>query len=192
MLRIVKLLFLVVLLVIPAAAWSAQRLRVPSVCQGAPDCNFYRVNPRLYRSSQPYAASLHDMVQRYHIKGVVNLQWYGWSDKTYADGLAVQTVHVPFWGLWHPSNMQDRVLVALRAIHRLQRKGPVLVHCNFGADRTGVVVAMYRVIYQGWTTKQARDEMQYKPLGAHDNLHFWDFVTEVNVKAVRAALAKNL
>ena len=190
MLQIVRFCLLTALFILPETAWSAQRLRVSSPCQGATDCNFYRVNPKLYRSSQPYAASLREMVQRYHIKGVVNLQWYGWSDKTYAQGLAVDEIDVPFWGLWHPSNIQDRVVTALRAIRRLQRKGPVLVHCNYGADRTGVVIAMYRVIYQGWTRQHAQGEMKYKPFKANVNLHFWDFVTEANVMAVRAAIAK--
>ena len=33
------------------------------------------------------------------------------------------------------------------------------MHCYHGADRTGLVVAMYRVIYQGWSFDAARSEM---------------------------------
>lgn len=49
---------------------------------------------------------------------------------------------------------------AIETIERCRReKTPVLVHCSAGAQRTGGVVAMYRVLVQGWTTEKAREEM---------------------------------
>ena len=36
---------------------------------------------------------------------------------------------------------------------------PVLIHCEGGADRTGIMVALYRIAFQGWDLKPARREM---------------------------------
>ena len=36
---------------------------------------------------------------------------------------------------------------------------PVYVHCTEGVDRTGLIIALYRVIEQGWAPKDAHDEM---------------------------------
>ena len=46
--------------------------------------------------------------------------------------------------------------------------GNCLVHCTFGRDRTGLVVGLYRVRFDGWSTKQAWDEMI--ALGYHPEL----------------------
>ncbi|MFO8057637.1 MAG: tyrosine-protein phosphatase [bacterium] len=47
---------------------------------------------------------------------------------------------------------------------------PVLVHCLGGADRTGVMVALYRMAYQDWTIEEVKTDMimhfhipQWKP-----------------------------
>ena len=39
------------------------------------------------------------------------------------------------------------------------RSGPILVHCHHGEDRTGVMVAAYRVAVQGWSVTKALREM---------------------------------
>jgi protein tyrosine phosphatase len=39
------------------------------------------------------------------------------------------------------------------------QKVPVLVHCQRGADRTGLAVAVYRVAMQDWTKEEAIREM---------------------------------
>ncbi|MGH9861053.1 MAG: protein-tyrosine phosphatase family protein [Candidatus Acidiferrales bacterium] len=36
----------------------------------------------------------------------------------------------------------------------------VLVHCRRGAERTGVMIATYRMTKQGWTAEQALEEME--------------------------------
>lgn len=40
-------------------------------------------------------------------------------------------------------------------------RGPVtLVHCAHGEDRTGVVIAVYRILHDGWTAARAVKEMK--------------------------------
>lgn len=50
---------------------------------------------------------------------------------------------------------------AVEAIVKYEKAGvPVLVHCSAGAQRTGGVVASYRMLIQGWTPEEALHEMQ--------------------------------
>jgi len=46
----------------------------------------------------------------------------------------------------------------LKIIREHQKQGAVLIHCYHGADRTGIMVAMYRIIYHNWTIEQAKKE----------------------------------
>ena len=55
----------------------------------------------------------------------------------------------------------------LKLIRQHQQEGAVLIHCYHGADRTGIMVAMYRIIYQNWSIKDAKQEMLNGPYGYH-------------------------
>ena len=37
---------------------------------------------------------------------------------------------------------------------------PVFIHCHHGKDRTGTVVACYRISHDGWTAERAKYEAQ--------------------------------
>jgi len=64
-------------------------------------------------------------------------------------------VNVPMRGMKTPEDKQiSRVLKALRN----DKDGPVFVHCKRGADRTGVVLAVYRIEHDGWTNRDALQE----------------------------------
>ena len=54
-----------------------------------------------------------------------------------------------------------RVLETITA----EKNQPVLVHCKRGADRTGVVVACYRIGYEGWSAEEALEEAERYGLG---------------------------
>ena len=60
-----------------------------------------------------------------------------------------------------------KVLRALVAIREAEKQGPVLIHCMHGADRTGVVAAVYRMAVQGWSREAAMKEMMGPDYGYH-------------------------
>ena len=45
--------------------------------------------------------------------------------------------------------------------------GPFFVHCQHGSDRTGVCIAAYRIVVQGWTKQDAIREMTGGNYGFH-------------------------
>ena len=81
------------------------------------------------------------------------------------------------------------VAEVLWQIEQAQKHGPVLVHCYHGADRTGLISAIYRIIYQNWSIAEAKREMIKGPYGFHS---IWqnmeNFFTEQNIQDVRALL----
>ena len=76
-------------------------------------------------------------------------------------------------------------------IEKQQQQGAVLIHCYHGADRTGLISGMYRIIYQGWTVADAKEEMLHGPYGYHS---IWkniaNLFTEKTVKQVRQHVAE--
>jgi protein tyrosine/serine phosphatase len=63
-------------------------------------------------------------------------------------------VNIPMSGRTPPTDAQiTRVLGILEA-----NDGAVFVHCKRGADRTGVVIASYRIDRDGWDNAQALSE----------------------------------
>jgi len=147
--------------------------------------NFYRVDERLFRSAQldgSYAAKLHEL----GIKSIVNLRHFsrGGDRRAFGDQFWLANKPLQSWEI-KPAQIAD----VLRTIRERQKEGAVLVHCYHGADRTGLVVAMYRVIYQGWSLDAARSEMIDGGYGFHS---MWQdiagFLTPQNEALVRAEL----
>ena len=67
---------------------------------------------------------------------------------------------------WHPEN--EDVVRAMKVILTPEYQ-PVFVHCQAGKDRTGLVVAVYRILVDGWSVDDAIAER--KTFGATD---FWE------------------
>lgn len=115
--------------------------------------NLYEVNDSIYRCEQPDSL---DFVQIHTIgiKSILNLR-SNFTDKDLIDGLPLYKYNVEML----PFNFGDKEIVnALRIIQRSPK--PILVHCLLGSDRTGVIIAMYRIIYQKWTKEEALNEME--------------------------------
>lgn len=85
-------------------------------------------------------------------------------------------------------NIKDKQVVqALRAIRVAERDGPVLLHCQHGADRTGLVTAMYRVLYQQRSKEQALEELKHGGYGYHTAWkNIERYLRQVDVEAIRS------
>lgn len=148
--------------------------------------NFYQVDDKLYRSEQLTTKDL-ALLEQAGIKTIVNLRFFDRDDDKQAFGAtAVRLVNTPLltWSI-----KPDDLAKVLYTIRHAQKDGAVLVHCYHGSDRTGVVVAMYRVIYQGWSVADAKAEMQQGDFGYHSIWKNIDrLLDDESVSQVRASL----
>ncbi len=126
--------------------------------------NFHQVNSQLYRGAQPRAGGIRKLAQL-GIKTIINLRGEDEdtrADQTEAEALGLRYLAVSLPRLQRPSDEQvERVLSAINAAGN----HPVFVHCHHGEDRTGLIVAVYRIMHDGWTGEQAKAEA--KRYGMH-------------------------
>ena len=116
--------------------------------------NFYKVNERLCRGGQPQRGGLKKLSEL-GIKTVVNLRGEGESvkeDRAEAEALGLRYFSVPMPALGRPTDEQVERVLALMDDHK---NWPVFVHCRRGSDRTGTVIAVYRILCERWTEEQA-------------------------------------
>lgn len=153
------------------------------------DNNFYQVDNQLFRSEQLTETDI-GLLKTQGIDTIVNLRFFN-RDKNdeHLDNQDFTLINRPLltWAV-KPKQLAE----ILFTIENQQKQGKkVLVHCYHGADRTGIVVAMYRIIYQNWTIDQAKQEMQQGGYGYHK---IWknlaNLLTEEKVAEVKQQLAK--
>lgn len=113
---------------------------------------WHKVDERLHRCAQPSATDMRTL-EAHGVRSVVNLREYH-SDVQKADGTELVVVEVPLDAGDMSYDDLVRALAALAAAPK-----PAAVHCWRGSDRTGAVVAAWRVAVDGWTPSQALDEM---------------------------------
>lgn len=148
--------------------------------------NFYRISDTVFRSEQPNAEIIPEL-RKHDIDVVINLRSRD-KDKTVLSQQNFQLVHVPIhtWAL-----DRDDLLTVMKTIQTAKSKNQkVLIHCYHGSDRTGASVAMYRIIFENWSTQDALNEMKYGGYGFHP---IWiniekQFSTE-NIQWIRQQLA---
>lgn len=144
--------------------------------------NFHRISKDLYRAGQPDAAGMR-IYDDYGIKTVINLRSFH-SDVDEVRGTNLKLIEIPVltWDL-----EVDEVVRVLQAIRTADK--PVLIHCQHGSDRTGLMVAMYRIVEQGWSKEEAIQEMREGGFGFHGIwVHIPEFIREIDVEAIERAL----
>jgi protein tyrosine phosphatase (PTP) superfamily phosphohydrolase (DUF442 family) len=129
------------------ARW-AQKIEVAGVK------NCYQVTTNLYRGAQPTAEGM-KMLQKLGIRTVINLRAFH-SDKDEVAGTGLRSVRFETKA-WHAE--EEDVIGFLKVVTD-KNQLPVFVHCQRGADRTGMMCAMYRIVVCGWTKPEAIDEMK--------------------------------
>jgi tyrosine-protein phosphatase SIW14 len=119
--------------------------------------NFHRVNQQLYRGGQPKAGGL-QRLKDLGVKTVVNLR--GEDDHARAESQEAQSLGLRYYAISLPefSKPKDEEVERVLDIINDPNNQPVFIHCHHGKDRTGTIVACYRISHDGWTAEQAKDE----------------------------------
>lgn len=119
--------------------------------------NFFKINDRLYRGGQPRKGGIKKLSEL-GVKTIINLRRE--SDETRAErkeaeAAGIKYFHISMSSFGRPSDAQ--VARALEIIDQAENH-PVFIHCQRGSDRTGTVIAAYRISRENWGTKEALDE----------------------------------
>jgi protein tyrosine/serine phosphatase len=180
----------------PPAGARPAHWATPVAAPGVP--NLHRVNASLYRSAQPTRDGIAGVAGNDEderpvngdppIKTIVSLRTFR-TDAAIDTGSSTLTfVRIPAQS-WHP---EDEDVVRFLRIATDPTRQPVLVHCRRGADRTGSMVAAYRVVVEGWTKADAIDEMTQGGYGFHP---VWQnlirYIEDLDVDAIRAQVASD-
>ena len=132
----------------------------PIELSGVP--NFHQVSTNLYRSAQPTAEGMKALKKR-GIHTIVNLRsFHSDRDEIGDTGLAYEHIYMKAW------HAEEKEIVRFLQIVTDRKRLPVLVHCKHGADRTGTMCAIYRIVIDGWTKKEAVAEMTQGGFGFHE------------------------
>ena len=133
----------------PEGAWVSEKVYGLSGLK-----NVGRVGPGIYRGAQPEEdgfATLKSM----GIRTVVNLRANHHETKK-VEALGMRSLEFPM-GMFGEVN-ESSVQKAIKAMSDPSNQ-PVFIHCKLGEDRTGIVVAVYR-LEEHWSLKKAEAEMQ--------------------------------
>jgi len=145
--------------------------------------NLYIVNDSIYRCEQPDSLNI-KIIESLGIKSILNLR-LNYTDKSIIDDLPLNLYNVEMM----PYNFSDNEIVRAMRILEYSPK-PILVHCWYGSDRTGVVIAMYRIIYQNWTKEEAILEMEDGGYEFHNVfINIPHYIRTANIAKIKSALA---
>jgi protein tyrosine/serine phosphatase len=144
--------------------------------------NWHKVDNLLYRSEQPDSQAMDDL-EKFGVRRVLNLRQFN-DDNDEAEETDLQLFHVPF-----NAAMIKEVYVVESLKIITSSDEPILVHCWHGSDRTGTIVAMYRIVVQGWTKEAAIDELKNGGYGYHSLYgNIVKYLEGVNVEEIKEQL----
>ena len=175
---------------LPTGAIALIRLSATASAQDATSYaelpRFHQVSERLYRGAQPRDGGL-SRLRELGIDTVINLRGASKQTRTeeaeaHALGLNYFNVGLPNWG--RPQDTRIRRILEILAA---PQNGRVFVHCRTGVDRTGMIVAMYRMTHEGWNRSDALAEADRS--GMH-RVQFWirDYVEDYGERLATVGL----
>ncbi len=122
----------------------------------------YQLNDSVYRSEQPSKKGFEEL-KELGIKTAITFR-RNKDDSKKAKGTGIELIHMPL----KTSELNGKDLIAaLKAINNAEK--PVLVHCWHGSDRTGAIMATYRIVMENWSKEEAIKELRRPELGYHEN-----------------------
>jgi protein tyrosine/serine phosphatase len=116
-----------------------------------------QVDEHLYRGGQPNNKEL-KALRTVGVKAVIDLRGAGERSKREeqtVEALGMKYYSVPLQPMAAPTDEQIALLLSLIDD---SNNWPVFIHCERGKDRTGTVVACYRIAHDGWPNERALTE----------------------------------
>lgn len=127
--------------------------------------NFYQVDQHVYRGAQPTAEGF-EYLAKVGVKTVIDLREAdprSQEEEQMVAAAGMKYVSVPMTGLTAPTEAEiNRILDILEE----GNPGAVFVHCKRGADRTGAVIASYRIDHDDWDNARALSEAKAEGMSA--------------------------
>src|ERR1700693_3084833 len=119
--------------------------------------NFQQVDSHVYRGAQPTEEGFKYLANA-GVKTVIDLRetdGRSRKEEQAVTAAGMKYINVPMTGLTPPTEAEIR-----RILNILENDvaGAVFVHCKRGADRTGAVIASYRIDHDGWDSARALSE----------------------------------
>lgn len=141
--------------------------------------NLSKATTGVYRGARPLDLTEMQMLKDLGVKSILNLQggdmkssiwklifWnepgenpeYINAEKSVAETLGIKFNNIPLNSLDPVTNDEDKAIDnALEFMHNSDNQ-PVYVHCEHGKDRTGLVIALYKIKYEGMNVNDAYAE----------------------------------
>jgi protein tyrosine/serine phosphatase len=119
--------------------------------------NFHKVNDKVYRGAQPSDQGFQNLA-KLGVKTVVDLRQTddrSAQEKRVVEAAGMKYINVPMYGMQKPN---PAAVARVLSVFEDKESGPVFVHCKRGADRTGTVVACYRISHDHWDNGKALGE----------------------------------
>ena len=124
--------------------------------------NFHTVTAgEAYRSAQPDKDDIEYYIRKYGIRSIINLRGENPSKQWYVDEIKVSADHnIEHYNLAlsaerEPTEAEAQLLMDIFK----NAPRPILIHCMSGADRTGLVSAMWKVTVENKTKTEAEKEL---------------------------------
>jgi tyrosine-protein phosphatase SIW14 len=191
--KIVKELFLILSLTVLFIGFSSFQNRLTSNAELKAEAikeggfvNLYKVNADLFRSEQPSKEGV-ETIKKLGIKTIINLRQTQTDRRILKNiGINAQHLRINTWTISY-----DDVLEALKLIRDSEK--PVLIHCKHGSDRTGCVIAVYRMVYENASKEDAINEFLNKQYGYHETYfpNILRLLNAIDIEKVKKDLNKN-
>jgi len=167
-----------VTLAAPSRAWAV-RIGKP----GLP--NFRRVSEDLCIGAEPTEEGFRQL-KAMGVKTVINLRFFH-DDGRERVGAGLTYEEIPM-NTWHA---EDEDVARFLKLITDRNRAPFFIYCHHGADRSGLLGAVYRIVIQGWTKDEAIAEMTQGGFGFHG---IWqnlvDYLRKLDVENIKRQVSR--
>jgi protein tyrosine/serine phosphatase len=111
----------------------------------------------LFRGGQPTDKGFLFLKEK-GIKTIINLRAEDNSEEAAVEKLGMRYIQIPIQELWPWSQVSAGAIAKYFELINNPENYPIFFHCRRGAERTGLLAALYRMALQQWDANKAYQE----------------------------------